>query len=165
MVRLDRVRLVILALVATSACLAPAGEKPAVEGGGPLTRDEYARRLGEAAGATLSIDRLVELAQESAARIEERMDGYARGMGEPVGWRPLFERLRAQAPVDEAAVLDAYRAELARAAAYVEDHRLVSSPPPPPEVVRLENPSLRAHFPLALYHDGRFAVTTASAEG
>jgi hypothetical protein len=42
---------------------------------------------------------------------------------------------------------------------------LVSLPETEPEVLTLENPSLRAHFPLALYHDGRFAVTTASAAG
>ena len=48
---------------------------------------------------------------------------------------------------------------MARAAAFLEDRQLFVALPPMPEVVVLENPSLRAYVPLALYHDGRFAVT------
>jgi uncharacterized protein (DUF885 family) len=156
--------LAILALVAASACAGPA-DRPPPGDGGPLTSEEYARRLAASAGSELSVDRIVELAVESAARIEERMDRLAEGLGEPGGWRPVFERLRHETPADEAAVLEAYRVELARAAAFVEDHSIVSSPPPLPQVVVLENPALRAHFPLALYHDGSLAVTTAPGEG
>jgi uncharacterized protein (DUF885 family) len=161
----QRDRLVVLALIAVAACVAPAGEDPSAESGRPLTRDGYARRLATAAGGPVSVDRMVELAAESATRIEEHMDWVAEGLGEPGGWRPLFASLRLQTPADEAAVLEAYRAELTRAAGYVEDHYVVTSPPPLPEVMVLENPSLRAHFPFALYHDGRFAVTTAAAAG
>jgi len=169
-----RHRLVFLLLGSALACGAPlpsdnteddAADDTASIAAGPFESDDYTRRLGEAAGGPVSVVRIVEVATAAAERIEERMDGLAEGMGEPGGWRPFFEGLRRQTPADETAVLEAYRAELARAAAFSEDRRLVTSPPPPPEVVILENPSLRAHFPLALYHEGRFAVTTASAYG
>ncbi len=160
----DWERLVVLALLAVSACAGPA-EGPATKDGEPLARAEYVRRLAASAGSELSVDRLVELAVDSAARIEGHMDRLAEGLDEPAGWRPAFERLQRQTPTDEAAVLEAYRAELTRAAAFVEEHAMVSSPPPLPRVVKLENRSLRAHFPLALYHDGSLAVTTGPAEG
>jgi uncharacterized protein (DUF885 family) len=112
----------------------------------------------------VAVERIVELAATSAARIEEQMDGLSESMDEPDGWRPYFEHLRRETAADEAAVLAAYRVELSRAAAFVEAHDLVSSAPPPPEVVVLANESLRAHFPLGLYHDGRFAVTTAGSD-
>jgi uncharacterized protein (DUF885 family) len=157
--------LVVLLMASALACGAPGVDETASTAAGRLGRDEYTRRLGEAAGGPVSVDRLVEGARAAAARIEERMDGLAEEIGEPGGWRPLFDRLRLQTPADEAAVLEAYRTELARAAGYIDSHHVVTSPPPAPEVVILENPALRAHFPLALYHDGRLAVTTRPAAG
>ncbi len=155
----------VLLVALAVGCAGPSVDDVAPQGGGPLGSQPYARRLSEAAGGPVSVDRIVEVASGAAQRIERRMDRLAEDMGEPGGWRPLFDRLRLEAPADEAAVLEAYREELARAAAYVEEWRLFTSLPPAPEVVILENPSLRAHFPLAIYHDGRFAVTTAAAEG
>ena len=157
-----RMWLALAALVA-AACGTPATEAPVVADG-PVDRATYAERLAESAGGTVSVDRLVELAVAAAERIEERMDELAGSAGEPGGWRPLFERLRRQAPADEEAVLAAYRAELTRAAEFLRDRELVTLPAAEPEVVVLENRSLRAHFPLALYHDGRFAVTTAAPD-
>ena len=154
----------VAALLAAAACAPPPTDPPPPPVGGPLDRAEYAHRLAAAAGGPVSVDRIVEVAGSAAARVEARMDRLAADLGEPAGWRPLFERLRRQAPTDEAAVLQSYRDELARAAEFVRARSLVSLPPTPPEVLTLDNPSLRAHFPLALYHDGRFAVTTRSAE-
>ncbi len=168
-----RRRLVFLLLGWSLACGVPRPDDEADQtvgatgsaSGGGLDRAGYAQRLGEAAGGPVSVERIVETATAAAARIEERMDRLAVELGEPGGWRPLFARLRLQAPADEAAALEAYRTELRRAAEFTRTRDLVSLPAAEPEVVALENASLRAHFPLALYHDGRFAVTTASSDG
>ena len=152
-------------LVAAAACVEPAPDDRPANIAGPIDRAEYADLLEQAAGSPVRIDRIVEIAAGAAERIERRMDGLAEEIGEVAGWRPLFEQLRRQAPADEAAVLAAYRAEMARAAEYSATRDLVTLPPAQPEVLVLENPSLRAHFPLALYHDGRLAVTTAAAGG
>ena len=85
-------RLLIL-LSTLAGCGAPAGEEPAPAAGGALDGAAYARRLAEAAAGPVSVDRIVELAQESAARIERRMDSYAEDAGTPGGWRPVFAAL------------------------------------------------------------------------
>ncbi len=154
----------ILALGGMVACVAPAPDEEPAPAAGSIDRADYADRLAAAAGGPVRVDRVVEIAAVAALNIERHMDQLAQAVGEPDGWQPFFERLRRQAPADEAAVLAAYRAELTRAAEYARTLDLVSLPATEPEVLALENPSLRAHFPLALYHDGRFAVTTASAD-
>ena len=141
-------RLAMLLLGSAVACSAPAPVGTAGGDGRPLDAAAYADRMAEAAGGPVAVERLVERAQGAAARIRERMDRLAADLGEPGGWLPLFERLRRDTPADEAAVLDAYRAELTRAAEFVRAGDLVSLPAAQPEVVTLANASLRAHFPL-----------------
>ena len=155
-----RGHLVVLLLGPTLACGAPVPVETSAEAAGLLGPAAYAERLAESAGGPVPVERLVESAARAAVRIEGRMDELAAEAGEPGGWRELFERLRRDAPAGEEAVLEAYRAELTRAAEFVGARDLVSQPAAQPEVLALANPSLRAHFPLALYHEGRFAVTT-----
>ena len=160
-----RYRAVLLLLGLGLGCGPAPDVAPTATENGPLGRAAYAERLAEAAGAPISVERVIELAAAAAARLEGGMDELAADAGEPEGWRVLFDRLRRQAPGDEEGVLAAYREELARAAEFTRDRDLVSLPEAPLEVLVLENRSLRDHFPLALYHDGRFAVTTGSAAG
>ena len=163
-----RQSLAALLLGSTLACGVPDPADTAAgaaEVAGQLAAAAYADSLAEAAGGPISVERIAERAAAAASRIEGRMDRLAAEAGEPDGWRPLFDRLRRDAPAGEAAVLDAYRAELTRAAEFVAARDLVSLPASQPKVLALANPSLRAHFPLALYYDGSFAVTTAAADG
>ncbi len=155
----------VLLLGPTLACGAPGPVETSAEAVALLGPAAYAERLAESAGGPVSVERLVESAERAAARIEGRMDGLAAEAGEPGGWRQLFERLRRDAPAGEEAVLESYRAELTRAAEFVRAQDLVSLPADQPEVLALANPSLRAHFPLALYYEGRFAVTTTAGAG
>ncbi len=133
----------LLPLAALLSCGEPDGGLTQPAAPGPLDRETYERRLAAAAGAEVSSGRVLERAEEAAQRIEQRMERLAAQLGEPRGWREAFAALRRERPAGEVAVLASYRAELARAEAFVRERRLVSLPPAPPEVVVLENPSLR----------------------
>ena len=128
----------------------------------PLGAPEYARRLAELAGAELTPEDLARRAAEIGEELELRLDARARELDRAAAdWRPVFERLRDDAPASEAEVLALYRDEVGHAEAFFRRHAVVPMPAAPPEVVSIDNDVMRRLFPLALLlEDGTLGVTT-----
>lgn len=122
----------------------------------------YAERLAQLAGAELEPVAVARRARAERESLESRLDAAARAL-EPAAtdWRPVFERLRADAPASESEVLELYRVEVARAWRLCRERVAVPMPEAPAAVVPIGNDVLRRLFPLALLlEDGRLGVTT-----
>ncbi len=132
----------------------------------PVGRAEYERLLASEAGAPLTVESVISAADIAFAAIEARMDGLAAELahdGEPGDdWRPVFSHLLVEHPRDVEALLGDYRSQVERSEEFVAERGLLSVPPDSVEVVEAQNLALRQSFPLALYLNGKLAVTTSA---
>ncbi|MCG8455206.1 MAG: DUF885 domain-containing protein [Holophagales bacterium] len=128
-----------------------------------MGRSEYGQRLLEAAGGQVAPERLMVDARREAERLEGLLEAVAARMDPDVGWQEQFETLRRDHPADAAGVLELYRREIARAEDFVRERGWVPMPTVGVEVVEIRNPVFRRFFALAMYLDGKMAVTVEPA--
>lgn len=135
-----------------------------------IGREAYADRLRTIAGQSIEPEALEALARDAVRSIGSRLAEVSRQIDPAADWRLVASRLLEDHPADAAAVLALYRDEVARAEAFVLDRDLVPWPPPNApatarsvEVVEIRNEQFRRYFSLAMYLDGRLAVTVSPA--
>lgn len=145
----------------------------------PIGAAAYDEKLSELAGQRLEGPQLESAARRAMEAYEARLDALAGQIagdadGNPdddADWRDVFKQLEKDHPPDAAAVLEAYRSEIARQELFLAPLALFPAPPAPARVVVNENPIFRRYFSLAMYLDGQLAVTleasgaTGSATG
>ncbi len=104
---------------------------------------------------------LVELADRVRASIEDELQAAAAGIDRSRDWRLVVEETFAAHPATPGDTVAAYQRECDRAAEFLRARDLVALPDAGLTVVEAGNLALRQNFPLALYLDGKRAVTTA----
>ena len=144
----------------------PVGATGAIGSIGSIGATEYARRLEKLAGAPLAPAELTRIAAGLREELERRLDGVARELDAGAAdWRPVFERLRSDAPATEAEVLALYHEEVARAEEFFRARAVVPMPAESPAIRAIDNPAFRRLFPLALLlEDGTLGVTTRAPD-
>lgn len=149
---------VVLPVLVAAGCAPEPGRREH----GPVGLDAFESRLSAQAGTPAAAADL--LTRSTAARLafSERMNELAARLEPGAGWLEVFDRLRHDGPTEVDALLADYRGELDRAADFVERRDLVTLPEEELPVVELQNVALRSLFPLALYLDGKLAVTTSA---
>lgn len=135
----------------------------------PVGDGSYDEALSQMAGLPLSGRELARDAGQDMERLEAEAAEVARQIGDGTAtWRELLADAVASHPEDAAAVLAAYRREIERSYAWLAERDLVTLPADGPsavEVVEIQNPIFQRYFSLAMYLDGRLAVTARPAEG
>ena len=137
---------------------------PAVEPAMPVGAADYDLLLARLAGEPIDGGELERLALETSEHLERRLDDLAARLGD-ADWRRAFSRLRQDHAPDAAATLEAYRREIARQGDFLRRQPLVALPASGVEVVETGNPIFRRYFSLAMYLDGRLALTLAPPPG
>lgn len=146
---------------------APAGRETGPTQPGPIGGEAYDARLTEQIGLPFSGLELAAQASRAMESWESRLKAEAEGMGS-APWRDLLEPALRSHPPDPPAVLEAYRREIERSFAFVQRLDLVTLPHDGPagvQVDEIRNPIFQRYFSLAMYLDGRLAVTVRPADG
>ena len=140
---------------------------PGSEERGPIGDEAYSALLTEQVGLKVTGAELAVQARRQMNLLEQRMAEEAAGLGRS-SWREALGEALAAGPDDPSAVLDAYRREIERSYEHLRGLGLVTLPADGPsavEVTEIANPVFQRYFSLAMYLDGRLAVTARPADG
>ncbi|MEM8996236.1 MAG: DUF885 family protein, partial [Acidobacteriota bacterium] len=149
----------------TPPAVDPGGvEEVATETPGPLGEALYDERLSELAGEPLDASTLGEAARAAAEAYGGRLSTLAAELGSD-DWRTLFAELEKDHPPDREAVLTAYREEVERQRRFLSPYDLFPWPEEPIQVIANDSPIFRRYFSLAMYLEGRLAVTLEPPDG
>ena len=167
--------LVILGFIAFRVWIAQqASEAPAATGvqsarglaggdGSAIGRADYDDLLSRKAGIEMSGMELARRAEKRCIELDQELETLAEELGES-SWREAFEKLSRDHPPTREDVLETYRQEIERARLAVLELDLVTLPERGVTVTEIHNPAFQQYFSLAMYLDGRLAVTLGSSD-
>ena len=129
----------------------------------PLGQVSYDRLLSRKAGTEMSGADLARRAAERCSELEVELEQLAIQL-DGTDWRQVFATLSLDHPPTREAVLETYRLEIERARVAVVELDLVALPERVVTVTEIHNPAFQQYFSLAMYLDGRLAVTLGSSD-
>ena len=129
--------------------------------GSPVGWAAYDELLSRKAGTEMSGSALARRAERRCVELDRELEALAEQLRE-TSWREAFEKLSRDHPPTREAVLETYRQEIERARSAVLELDLVTLPERGVTVTEIHNPAFQQYFSLAMYLDGRLAVTLGS---